>query len=151
HDRAVPSDARTSPSDTAAYPLHSCVDQYHGVKSRREETFMAKRCITLIGVLILLASVSFHAAPEPGEPVMQGGGPSAGSGQGGQGGQGRGGGGGAGGPIPSIEDRTNGMRKIDGFMPLYWDERTGSMFLEIPKLDTEILMATGLAAGLGSN
>ena len=43
------------------------------------------------------------------------------------------------------------MQKIDGFFPLYWDERTGSMFVEIPKLDTEILMNTGLAAGLGSN
>ena len=69
-------------------------------------------------------------------------------------GGGRGGGGGqaaAGGPIQSIETRTNGMQKIDGFFPLYWDERTGSLFVEIPKLDTEILMNTGLAAGLGSN
>jgi hypothetical protein len=69
------------------------------------------------------------------------------------GGGGRGGGGaqaGAG-PIQSIEARTAGMQKIDGFFPLYWDERTGSMFVEIPKLDTEILMNTGLAAGLGSN
>src|SRR4029077_5907977 len=70
------------------------------------------------------------------------------------GGGGRGGGGGqpnAGGPIPSIETRTAGMQKIDGFYPLYWEERTGSLFVEIPKLDTEILMNTGLAAGLGSN
>jgi hypothetical protein len=77
------------------------------------------------------------------------GGPSAGSGQA----AGRGGGAaqaGAG-PIQSIETRTAGMQKIDGFFPLYWDERTGSMFVEIPKLDTDILMNTGLAAGLGSN
>jgi hypothetical protein len=51
----------------------------------------------------------------------------------------------------SIEDRTNGMRKIDGYFPLYWDERTGSMFMEIPRLDTEFLYALGLSAGLGSN
>jgi hypothetical protein len=57
----------------------------------------------------------------------------------------------AGGPIQSIDARTSGMQKIDGFYPLYWDERTGSLFVEIPKLDTEILMNTGLAAGLGSN
>ena len=25
------------------------------------------------------------------------------------------------------------MKKIDGYFPLYWDERTGSMFLEIPR------------------
>ena len=68
-------------------------------------------------------------------------------------GGGRGGGGGqaAGGPIPSIEARTAGMQKIDGFYPLYWDERTGSLFVEIPRLDTDILLNTGLAAGLGSN
>jgi hypothetical protein len=43
------------------------------------------------------------------------------------------------------------MQKIDGYFPLYWDERTGSLFVEIPRLDTEFLMSTGLAAGLGSN
>jgi hypothetical protein len=67
--------------------------------------------------------------------------------------QGRGGGGqqpaAAGGG--SIADRTANMQKIDGYFPVYWDERTGSMFLEIPRFDTEFLFATGLAAGLGSN
>ncbi len=67
-----------------------------------------------------------------------------------------GGGGGRGaqaaaGPIGSIADRTAGMQKIDGYFPLYWDERTGSMFLEIPRFDTEFLFNSGLAAGLGSN
>jgi len=74
-------------------------------------------------------------------------GPSTGSGQAG----GRGGGQAQAGPIQSIDARTAGMQKIDGFYPLYWDERTGSLFVEIPKLDTDILMNTGLAAGLGSN
>jgi len=55
------------------------------------------------------------------------------------------------GPPPRIEDRTNGMQKIDGYFPLYWDERTGSLWLEIPRFDTEFLYTTGLAAGLGSN
>src|SRR6185436_17351957 len=67
------------------------------------------------------------------------------------GGGGRGGGQAAGGPVASIADRTAGMQKIDGFFPLHWDERTGSLFLEIPRFDTEFLMNTGLAAGLGSN
>src|SRR5918997_1324863 len=53
--------------------------------------------------------------------------------------------------IPSIDDRTNGMKKIDGFFPLYWDERSGSMFLEIPRLEQDFLFSTGLSAGLGSN
>jgi hypothetical protein len=52
---------------------------------------------------------------------------------------------------PSIEDRTSGMKKLDGYFPLYWDERTGQMFLEISRFDTEFLFSTGLSAGLGSN
>src|SRR4051794_2491890 len=71
--------------------------------------------------------------------------PGAGGGRGGAAAQG------GGGPVPSIEARTAGMQKIDGFFPLFWDERTGSMFVEIPKLDSDILLNTGLAAGLGSN
>ena len=37
------------------------------------------------------------------------------------------------GPVPSIEDRTAGLRKIDGYVPLYWDERAGAMLLEMPQ------------------
>ena len=52
---------------------------------------------------------------------------------------------------PSIEDRTNGLQKMDGYFPLSWDERTGALFIEIPRFDTDFLFSTGLAAGLGSN
>ncbi len=52
---------------------------------------------------------------------------------------------------PSIETKTTGMQKLDGFFPLYWEEKTGALFLEIPRFDTEFLYSTGLAAGLGSN
>ena len=55
------------------------------------------------------------------------------------------------GPLASVADRTVGLRKIDGYFPLYWDERAGAMLLEIPRLETEFLMSTGLSAGLGSN
>src|SRR6187401_643936 len=51
----------------------------------------------------------------------------------------------------SVDDRTAGMKKLDGYFPMYWDERTGSMFMEIPRLDTEFLFNSGLSAGLGSN
>ena len=61
--------------------------------------------------------------------------------------QGRGGGG----APPSIEERTSGTRKMDGYFPLYWDERTGTLLMEIPRFDTEFLFSTGLSAGLGSN
>src|ERR1017187_2464645 len=64
-------------------------------------------------------------------------------------------GGGAGAPTAgrtaTIEERTTGMQKLDGYFPLYWDERTGNLWLEIPRFDSEFLYATGLAAGLGSN
>ncbi len=53
--------------------------------------------------------------------------------------------------VQSVDDRTSGMKKLDGYFPLYWDERTGSMFLEISRLDTDFLFSTGLSAGLGSN
>jgi hypothetical protein len=52
---------------------------------------------------------------------------------------------------PSIDDRTNGMKKLDGFFPLYWDERTGALFLEVARWDTDFLFTNGLSAGLGSN
>ena len=53
--------------------------------------------------------------------------------------------------IPPIAERTAGMKKIDGFFPLYWDESGGRLYVEIPKLDTEVLHATGFGTGLGSN
>ena len=51
----------------------------------------------------------------------------------------------------SVEDRTAGLKKLDGYFPLYWDERTGGMFLEISRFDTDFLFSSGLSAGLGSN
>jgi hypothetical protein len=53
--------------------------------------------------------------------------------------------------VPSVEERTSGMQKLDGYFPIYWDERDGTLWLEIPRLDAEFLYATGLSAGLGSN
>ncbi len=55
------------------------------------------------------------------------------------------------GRIPGIDERTAGMQKLDGFFPLYWEQATGSLFLEVTRLDTQVLYATGLSAGLGSN
>lgn len=55
------------------------------------------------------------------------------------------------GSVPSIADKTTGMQQLDGFFPLYWDAKTGHLWMEIPQLDTEVLWVSGLAAGLGSN
>ena len=62
--------------------------------------------------------------------------------------QGRGGGAQA---LRSIEDRTATMRKLDGFFPLYFDSAAGQLFMEIPRLNTEVLHVMGMGAGLGSN
>jgi hypothetical protein len=51
----------------------------------------------------------------------------------------------------TIEDRTAGMKKIDGYFPLYWEESAGRLWMEVSRFDTEVLYITGLGAGLGSN
>ena len=108
---------------------------------------MLKRCTLLIGAvsMALLLSTTFEARQGPG------GGSSSQGPQGGQAGGGRGAAQAPQGPPPPIEQRTGGMQKIDGYFPLYWDERTGSMFMEISRLDADFLFVTGLSAGLGSN
>ena len=60
-------------------------------------------------------------------------------------------GGGAPESLPSIEEKTEGMRRIDGYFPLYWDEELGQLWMEISRFDTEELHITGIGAGLGSN
>jgi hypothetical protein len=53
--------------------------------------------------------------------------------------------------LPSIADKTNAMQKLDGFLPLYWDEAAGKLWLEIPHLHQEMIYLVSLPAGLGSN
>jgi Met-zincin/Domain of unknown function (DUF5117) len=53
--------------------------------------------------------------------------------------------------IPSIEEKTNGLKKNEGYLNFYWDENSGKIWLEIDKLDSEILYQVSLPAGLGSN
>ena len=53
--------------------------------------------------------------------------------------------------LPSIAEKTEGMEEIDGFLPLYWDEDQGRLWMEIPQLDQEMIHYVGFGAGLGSN
>ena len=53
--------------------------------------------------------------------------------------------------LPSIAEKTEGMESIDGFLPLYWDEDQGQLWMEIPELDLEMIHFSGFGAGLGSN
>lgn len=51
----------------------------------------------------------------------------------------------------SVADKTKDLKAYKGFFNFYWDEKNGKIFLEVNKLDTEVLYQTSLPAGLGSN
>jgi hypothetical protein len=53
--------------------------------------------------------------------------------------------------LPTVEEKTADMLELDGFLPLFWDEATGKLWLEIARFDEEILHYGSLAAGIGSN
>jgi hypothetical protein len=53
--------------------------------------------------------------------------------------------------LPAIEEKTKGMKKYEGYLNFYWDETAGKVWIELDKLDTEILYQTSLPAALGSN
>ena len=36
------------------------------------------------------------------------------------------------GPLPSIAEKTSGMEKMDGFLPLYWDADLGQLWMRSP-------------------
>jgi hypothetical protein len=52
---------------------------------------------------------------------------------------------------PAIAKKTEGMTRMQGFVPLYWDAKAGKIWLEIDKWDTEFLYVISLPAGIGSN
>lgn len=51
----------------------------------------------------------------------------------------------------AIEEKTKYMQAYNGFFNFYRDDSTGKIWLQINKLDSEILYQTSLPAGLGSN
>ena len=55
--------------------------------------------------------------------------------------------------LPSIADKTKGLEKRDGFVPLYWDPASGKLWMELSpaRLGQELLYITGAPTGLGSN
>jgi hypothetical protein len=53
--------------------------------------------------------------------------------------------------LPTIEAHTEGMTRIDGFLPMYWDESAGTLWLEIGRWNEELLHYSSLPAGLGQN
>ena len=70
-----------------------------------------------------------------------------------QGGAGRrGGDAGAAGAAPAmtIDQRTATLKKMDGFFPIYLDAKTGRLYLEIAKFDSEFLYELHAANGTGA-
>jgi hypothetical protein len=96
------------------------------VESPREELTMMKRRLTILVSMMAVALTATARAQQQTPPQRSG-------------------------PVPSIDDRTSGLRKLDGYFPLYWDERGGALYLEISRFDSDFLFTTGLSAGLGSN
>lgn len=53
--------------------------------------------------------------------------------------------------LPTIQKKVEGMEKFSGYFTFYWDESSGSIWLEVDKFDREFLYVSSLPAGLGSN
>ena len=53
--------------------------------------------------------------------------------------------------LPTIETKTKGFEKMEGFYTIYWDETGGKVWLEIDRFNEDFLYQVSLAAGLGSN
>ncbi len=51
----------------------------------------------------------------------------------------------------TITARTAGLERRDGFIPVYLNDRTGAVWLELPRDSMRALLMTTLATGLGSN
>lgn len=51
----------------------------------------------------------------------------------------------------TISEKTTGMLHYEGFFDFWWDDAEGKIWMEIDKLNEEILYVNSLAAGLGSN
>jgi hypothetical protein len=47
--------------------------------------------------------------------------------------------------------QTAGIERHDGFIPFYFDERTGKLMFEVSRLDQDFLYLYSLSTGLGSN
>src|SRR5690349_15701114 len=53
-------------------------------------------------------------------------------------------------PLPSIAEKSRGMERRDGFIPLYWDAAAGKLWLEIRRMGQEMIYQVSLPAGIGS-
>ena len=54
-------------------------------------------------------------------------------------------------PMPTIHDFSANMTAMDGLFPIFWDAKTGRIFLQVGKFDEDFLFVVSLPYGLGSN
>ena len=52
--------------------------------------------------------------------------------------------------LPTLAAKTDGLDRRDGFVPVYWDEAEGKVWLDVP-VGVDLLHVVSLPAGLGSN
>jgi hypothetical protein len=53
-------------------------------------------------------------------------------------------------PAATLAERTKGLSRLDGFVPLYWDAARGRVLAEVPAFDTDVLYYVSAASGAGS-
>ena len=51
----------------------------------------------------------------------------------------------------SITEKTDSMKKMEGYFDIYWDGLNGKIWLEINQFDVELLYVNSLTAVMGSN
>jgi hypothetical protein len=54
-------------------------------------------------------------------------------------------------PTAGIAEKVTGMTALPGYFPMYYEPKTGHLFLEISRLNTDFLYVHSLPAGVGSN
>jgi len=53
--------------------------------------------------------------------------------------------------LPTINEKTQGLEKEEGYFTYYWDDKAGKIWLEVDRFDEEFLYVNSLTAGIGSN
>jgi Met-zincin/Domain of unknown function (DUF5117) len=53
-------------------------------------------------------------------------------------------------PAATLAERTKGLVRMDGFVPLYWDAARGRVLAEVPMFDRDVLYYVSAASGAGS-
>lgn len=53
-------------------------------------------------------------------------------------------------PASTVAERTKGLTRMDGYVPLYWDVARGRVLLEVPAFDRDVLYYVSAASGAGS-